>query len=144
MLSRFFVLLAVWVLAEIASLVAIGRAVGVAPTLAWVLVAAALGSLLLRSQGLAHARRVQAAMAQGQIPAGPLFDGMASLIAGLLLIVPGVLSDVLAVALLLPQLRRGLLGLLIPRFLGGVDRKPAGGTPGSASVIEGEARRVRD
>lgn len=144
MLSRFLVVLAVWALAEIASLVALGRAVGLAPTLAWVLIAAALGGLLMRSQGLAYARRIQAAMAQGQIPAGPLFDGMVPVVAGLLLMVPGLLSDVLAVALLLPQVRRGLLGALIPRFLGGVSRHPGDRTAGSATVIEGKSRRVRD
>jgi UPF0716 protein FxsA len=144
MLSRFVVVLAAWALAEIASLVAFGRAVGVAPTLAWVMVAAVLGGLLVRSQGFAHARRMRAAMAQGQLPAGPLFDGMAMVVAGLLLIVPGLLGDALAVALLLPQVRRGLLGALIPRFLGGVDRRPGGRTAESATVIEGEARRVRD
>jgi UPF0716 protein FxsA len=100
MLSRFLVFLAVWAVAEIASLVVLGRAVGLAPTLMWVMVAAAAGGLLVRSQGFAHARRVQVAISHGQIPAGPLFDGMASVIAGLLLIVPGLLSDALAVALL--------------------------------------------
>jgi len=101
----FFLLIALPV-AEIALLLAIGHRIGLTATVALLLLTGLLGSFLARRQGLGIVRRMQSEMAEGRAPAGQILDGALILLAGVLLIVPGVLTDVLAFLCLLPAGRR--------------------------------------
>jgi UPF0716 protein FxsA len=96
-------------LAEIAAFIQVGQWLGLGPTLALVLLAALAGILLIRHQSLATLGDVRAALARNQTPAAELFDGACVLVAGLLLILPGFISDVAALLLLIRPLRRRLL-----------------------------------
>lgn len=106
--------------AEIALLIAIGRQIGLAATVALLLVTGLLGAFLARRQGLGIVRRMQSEMAEGRAPAGQLLDGALILLAGVLLIVPGVLTDVLAFLCLLPAGRRLIKVWLRRRFEAGL------------------------
>jgi UPF0716 protein FxsA len=91
---------------EIALLIKAGRAIGLWPTLGLVIAAALLGAAIMSRQGITVARKTQEAIAHGRPPVGPVLDGALLLVAGALLISPGFLTDILALPLLFPALRR--------------------------------------
>jgi UPF0716 protein FxsA len=105
----------VWPLAEIAGFIWVGRALGVWPTLALTLLSAALGTLLVRAQGFILLRRGVAALERGEPPVRELFEGVLLAAAGALLLLPGFFSDGLGLALLIPALRRLLIGFVLAR-----------------------------
>jgi UPF0716 protein FxsA len=74
--------------------------------LIWLVCAAVLGGWIVQRQGLRTIREVQDAINRGVPPGDALLRGLLSIAAGVLLIVPGLLSDVLAVALLILRTRR--------------------------------------
>ncbi len=75
-------------------------------TIAVVLGTGMVGAALARWQGWQALHRVQTEMRQGMLPAQAIGDGVLILAAGLLLITPGVLTDVLGLSLLIPPLRK--------------------------------------
>jgi UPF0716 protein FxsA len=64
-----------------------------------------LGAFLSRQQGVRSLSRLSAELNRGQMPAGAMFDAVIVSLAALLLILPGLLSDVVAIFLLLPPTR---------------------------------------
>lgn len=133
------------VLAEIWLLIQVGGLIGVGWTLLLLLASAVFGVRLVRAQGLATATRVQAMLAQGQSSALGMLEGLALLVAGLLFIVPGFISDLVGFVLLIPPLRRGLVR--------GFFRRASHINPTAAPVhrdndraghvtLDGESRRV--
>lgn len=119
MVWLFFLLIALPV-AEIALLIAIGRQIGLAATVALLLVSGLLGAFLARRQGSGIVRRMQSEVAAGRVPAAQLLDGALILLAGVLLILPGVLTDALGFFCLLPAGRTLLKAWLRRRFEAGV------------------------
>lgn len=94
-------------LVELWLLLAIARRTSVLFTLVSVIAMGALGTWLARQQGLRVWQRLSQQLAAGQMPADPLLDGLLVLVASVLLITPGVLTDVVGFLLLLPPVRRG-------------------------------------
>lgn len=105
MFVRLLLLFTVVPFVELLLLIELGRHVGLAPTLALVLATGVLGAALARWQGLATLRRVQTELDAGRLPAGPLVDGLLILVAGAVLLTPGLLTDLLGFALLVPATR---------------------------------------
>ncbi|MBW3553106.1 MAG: FxsA family protein [Gemmatimonadetes bacterium] len=105
----FLRLLAVFILlplAELALLIQIGRWIGLAGTLALVVATGLLGAALARRQGARAWRAIQQEMREGRMPAGSVVDGLLILIGAIVLLTPGILTDLLGFALLLPPTRR--------------------------------------
>jgi UPF0716 protein FxsA len=94
---------------EIAGFVWIGAKLGVALTLVWVIAAMVAGFLLLRHTGLQAVGRLRAALAEGREPGHSIVDAACFAAAAVLLIIPGFVSDALAVILMLPITRHWLL-----------------------------------
>jgi UPF0716 protein FxsA len=103
--SRLLVLFIIVPLIELALLIELGGIVGVWPTIALVLGTGAVGAALARSQGARVLREIRAELAMGRMPAARMLDGLMILIGGILLLTPGVLSDLLGIALLFPPSR---------------------------------------
>lgn len=103
-------------LLEIATFVIVGGAIGLWWTLAAVVAMGLVGALVLRLQGLALLNDVRGAMQQGVLPGRAIADAMMVAIAGVLLIVPGFFSDILALLLLLPPVRHAIYALLRSRM----------------------------
>ncbi|MBY8916482.1 membrane protein FxsA [Nitratireductor sp. L1-7-SE] len=99
-----FLLLAI-PLAEIAMFVVVGSQIGVFPTLGLVLVTAIAGSILLRIQGFGVVRRIQETMNEGGVPGRDLVHGMMIMVAGVLLLTPGFITDTLGFLLFVPAIR---------------------------------------
>ena len=91
---------------ELYLLLAIGRQIGPLPTLAWVLVSGMVGASLSRRESRRVWRQSREAMARGQVPEEGILSGVLVLAGGVLLIIPGVITDVMGLLLLLPPVRR--------------------------------------
>lgn len=94
---------------EIALLIEIGGLIGTPATILLVIATAAAGSYLLRLQGRSIFAKAQSELNQGRLPAQELFDGLCLFAAGLLLLTPGIFTDVIGGLLLVPMFRRWLL-----------------------------------
>lgn len=127
---------------EIYLLVKVGNLIGALPTVFMVVFTAVLGALLLRQQGFATLRRVQASMARGQIPAMELLEAMLLTLGGALLLTPGFFTDALGFLCMIPPARRWLVRTLLDRFLLSQQGPPGGAPPGEGPVtLEGEFKR---
>jgi UPF0716 protein FxsA len=107
-LRLLFLLLTLLPVIDIVLLVWIAYGTSVQFVLLLVIGTGILGVWLARHQGLRTLRRISEELDRGQMPAESLLDGLFVLVAGALLIVPGFLTDVLAIALLFPPSRQGL------------------------------------
>jgi len=108
----FVLILILWAAAELFVAIKVAEAIGVLATVLLLLVTWPLGTWMLRAQGRAAWRRLGAAVAAGRSPGREVLDGALILLGGLLLIVPGFLSDVLGAIALLPPTRALLRGQL--------------------------------
>jgi len=93
-------------LIELALLIQMGRWVGVLPTVALVIFTGILGAALARLQGLATLARFQQALAAGRLPHREMVEGLLILVAGAVLLTPGLLTDATGFLLLVPPVRR--------------------------------------
>jgi UPF0716 protein FxsA len=109
--ARLFLLILLGVpIIEIALFVEVGGAIGLLPTLGIVVASAIVGAALVRMQGLRALDRLRASVEAGGDPVGPIAHGALILVAGMLLILPGFLTDSLGVLLLIPAVRTQLIG----------------------------------
>jgi UPF0716 protein FxsA len=117
-------------LLEVVVLVRLGEVLGWW-ILAWVVLAACAGIALIKEARFAMVARLAAGLAEGQFSIAALTDSARTVVAGLFLIFPGVVSDLIAITLLLlPGPKAALVERGRMRDLGG-------------SVIDGEFRRTR-
>ena len=107
-----FLLFIVGPVVELFLLVRIGRLVGVAPVVGFLVAMGLLGAIMAKSKGRKVIRQWQAASAQGQVPEEGVLGGVLILFGALLLILPGILSDVLGLLLVIPALRRQVIATL--------------------------------
>ena len=108
MLLGLFFLFTLVPLLELYLLIRLGTYVGAVDTIAIVIGTGVAGGLLAKSQGLAVLDRMRAELNQGRLPAESLFDGLLILIAGAMLVTPGLLTDGLGLLLLVPWSRQGI------------------------------------
>ena len=130
---------------EIAGFVWFGPYLGVAGTLAFVMLSALLGLMLLRSQGLAALTRLQREVDAGTSPLPAALDGALRIIAALLLIVPGFFSTALGLILLVPPIRAAAVAAAERRIAAGgsvwIVRTGSSPHP-DPGVIDGDFREV--
>ncbi len=108
--------------------------------LAWVIFAAIAGIVLIKQARFSLISRLGQALAHGQFSLAALIDSFRTVIAGLLLVFPGVLSDVLALTILLIPIREPA----VARAANGPRQGRHTGPPVNPDgVIEGEFRRER-
>ena len=145
MLLRLLFLLLVVGLAEAALLFWLVQEAGFFTTIAIVLVAGLAGAALAKRQGFRAWSAIRADLTAGHPPADSVIDGLMILVAGLLLALPGLITDIVAILFLIPRvrarLRRPLLSYLgrriSLRFRGFAAR-----ASGRGQVIEAEFRRA--
>jgi UPF0716 protein FxsA len=92
-------------LAELAAIIVVGKTIGVLATLLLLLGFSLAGAWLAKRQGMVAWRRFQLALAEGRAPTREVADGAMVLLAGALLLIPGFLTDVLGLLLLIPVSR---------------------------------------
>jgi UPF0716 protein FxsA len=109
-------LLILWPVAELYVAIKVADAIGVVAMLLLLIAGWPVGSWALRSQGRAAWRRLTDALAARRAPGRHALDGALTLLGGMLLIVPGFISDALGVVLLLPP-ARALMRRVLTRSL---------------------------
>jgi UPF0716 protein FxsA len=97
---------------ELALLFKVHEHVGMGPTILLVLLTGITGAALVRRQGIAILFRIQHEMAKGNLPAPQMIDGIMILVAGALLVTPGLITDTVGFALLVPVIREYIRGWL--------------------------------
>lgn len=102
-----FLLLFVPIL-EIAAFIVIGGQIGVLMTLAMILVTAIIGSILLRIQGISILSRIQSESEQGNLPGKDVIHGVMIVVAGILLLTPGFVTDTVGFLLFIPAVRTAI------------------------------------
>ena len=101
-------LLLVVPIVEIGAFIAIGGEIGIALTLLMILITAIVGSILLRMQGLSLINKIQTEAAAGRIPGKELGNGAMIVVAGILLLTPGFVTDTIGFLLFVPAVRTGI------------------------------------
>ncbi|MHB8656672.1 MAG: FxsA family protein [Solirubrobacteraceae bacterium] len=142
------VILVVWPLVELFVAIKVAEAIGVLLTILLLIAGWPIGMWALRSRGRAAWRRLGQAVAQGRPPARDVLDGALVLLGGVLLLVPGFITDLLGVGLLLPFTRflaraailRNFRSRLLARalFFG----RPAGGYDVDSTASDLDTRRL--
>lgn len=102
---------------EIAVFIMVGGQIGVASTLGMILVTAILGSILLRIQGISTLARIQEKSRDGAIPGKELVNGVMIMIAGVLLLTPGFVTDSIGFLLFFPPFRHFLWSTLASKVV---------------------------
>ncbi|BDY06592.1 FxsA family protein [Ferrimonas sp. YFM] len=115
MVFYLFLLFAVMPIIEISVLVQVGTTLGAWPTIGLVLLTAALGASLVRSQGLSTMMEVRNRMARGEMPGTQIMEAMLLAVAGVLLVTPGFVTDLFGLLVLTPFTRRKLATWLMSR-----------------------------
>ena len=93
-------------LVELFLLIEIGRLIGTLSTLTIIVCTGILGAFLARHQGIGVLHQIRTEIANGRLPAAQLADGVIILLAGAVLITPGVLTDALGFLCLIPASRK--------------------------------------
>ncbi|MGQ9914002.1 MAG: FxsA family protein [Thermogutta sp.] len=90
--------------------------VGWLPTVGIIVGTALLGAFELRREGIRCWRRFEETLRRGELPTDPLLDGLLILIAGALLLTPGLITDAVGFAILFPPSRAGIRAYLRRRL----------------------------
>jgi UPF0716 protein FxsA len=105
MLLYLFLLFTIVPLVELALLIWIGGQTAWWVPIVGVLLTGIAGAALARWQGWRALKRIQDDLHAGRIPAQAVIDGVLILVAAILLVTPGVLTDAVGLALLIPPIR---------------------------------------
>ena len=112
-MGKLLLLLVGLVLLELTVMIEVGSVIGALPTVGLLVLTAVLGSSLVRSEGIKTLFSAQQKMQQGEMPGREVMGGMMLALAGLLLIIPGFVTDFFGILLLQPWLRNRLADKLI-------------------------------
>lgn len=155
-MRAFLLLFLLFPLLELAVMIKVGSAIGVLPTLLLIVLGVVVGGLVLRLAGVATAWRARERLARGELPELEMLDGLLVAIGGGLLLLPGFVSDLLAIPCLLPFTRHLLLERLRRRteeqalrqraFFDDLAARSGQSRPDASrpNVIEGEYERRDD
>ncbi|MBI4510416.1 MAG: FxsA family protein [Deltaproteobacteria bacterium] len=105
-MGKLFLLFTLLPFLELYFLLVIGRQVGFWPTLGLVMATGIMGAVLARAEGLRVLRQWQEALSEGRVPEEGVLSSVLILVGGVLLVTPGVLTDVVGFVLLFPPTRR--------------------------------------
>lgn len=122
MFLRIVALFVILPLVELALLIQVGQLIGLGWTLALVIATGFLGATLARRQGLRAWLAIRSELQNGRAPGGALVDGLLILIGGIVLLTPGILTDLAGFALLVPRTRNVLKRVFRKRFEQALER----------------------
>ncbi|MCT7655109.1 FxsA family protein [Oceanimonas sp. NS1] len=127
-------------LLEIFVFIEVGSAIGAWSTIALILLTAIIGISLVRIQGLQTLMEAQEKVNRGETPAREMVSGMMLALSGVLLLLPGFVTDFAGVLLLLPPVRAALA----ERFLSRAHVRGDKGHTFTAEYYHHSETRVRD
>ncbi len=101
---------------ELAVIVKVAGVFGLGSTLLLLIAVSVVGAWLVKREGIGVIRRVRATLDQGELPHREVLDGALILLAGVLMLTPGFVTDVLGLVLLFPPTRLAVRTALLGRF----------------------------
>ncbi|MEZ6853363.1 FxsA family protein [Halodesulfovibrio aestuarii] len=116
MFGRLFLLFTLIPILELYMLVSVGSVIGGLPTIGIVIITGIAGAWLARMEGFNTMQKVRQSLNEGAMPADEMVEGLLILIAGLLLLTPGFVTDFAGLALLLPLTRKPFARWLRKQF----------------------------
>lgn len=116
MFFTLFFIFAVIPLIELGILIKIGTVIGTLNTITLVILTAAIGAYMVRMEGIGVLSRIQQNMQEGQFPTEELINGAMILVAGALLLTPGVCTDVIGFLMVIP-VSRNVIKRLIKHYI---------------------------
>ncbi len=102
---------------EVAMFVKIGGEIGALWTVVLTVGTAFLGAFLVRTQGIRTLFNVKEQLAQGQMPAAAMVEGIILLVCGALLLTPGFISDTIGFLGLVPSIRNTFANRIVKRVM---------------------------
>lgn len=93
---------------ELYLLIMLGSRIGLMPTIGLIVLTGVLGASLARQQGLSTLAKIQNEMKQGKPPTQELVEGAMILVGGIVLLTPGILTDLFGFAMMVPGIRKPL------------------------------------
>ncbi|QAA23010.1 FxsA family protein [Sporolactobacillus terrae] len=105
MLNKLLMVMILYALVEVCTLIYVGGLIGGFHLLLILLASALLGAWMIKQQGLLLIQKFRQDFEQRRVPSEPLIDGAGLLIGGLLLMLPGLISDLAGIILLIPAVR---------------------------------------
>ena len=126
--------------AEIYLFIEVGDQIGAWPTIAMIFGTAMIGGGILRYQGQQMIERAREQLARHEMPVAEIAQGAVLVVAALLLLTPGFITDTFGALLLIPFLRRLVLGLLLLAIRSRLRSKyrPKGPEGATDKIIDGE------
>jgi UPF0716 protein FxsA len=105
MLIKLFLAFTLIPFCEIYLLIKIGNYLGAFNTILVVIITGFLGAYLARLQGIKTMMRVRESLNRGELPAEEMLDALLIFVAGIVLLTPGLITDVAGIAILIPNTR---------------------------------------
>lgn len=129
-----------WWLWELIAFILVGYGIGFAWAIALIVLGSVAGFLLIRRQGATIMKQMKQEPMQGMFAMMHSVENSLMLLSGFLLMIPGFLTDIIAIICLIPMCRRGLIRRLLGFNLNSFAKKPANQSPkpSSTNTIEGE------
>ncbi|SDU43565.1 FxsA family protein [Stappia sp. ES.058] len=100
-------------LLEIAVFVEVGSEIGAVPTILLTVLTALAGTVMLRLQGISLLMKIRGEMDAGRVPGSDLVQGALIVVASILLLIPGFVTDAVGLLLFVPPLRTAIANLAI-------------------------------
>ena len=139
MFGRMLLLFVFLPMVELYLLIMLGSRIGAMPTIGLIVFTGVLGATLARQQGLSVLSKIQREMASGNPPTQELVEGALIVVGGIVLLTPGIITDLFGFSLLVPPIRKALCKALTQSFT-----KRVGKTTGFAHFSGGPSSFRKD
>jgi UPF0716 protein FxsA len=129
---------------ELYVIIQVGSWLGAGPTLALLILVSVAGAWLVKHEGLQVWARFRSQLDRGVVPTNEILDGFLILLAGALMLVPGFVTDIVGILLLIPFTRALARLLLARRFAARLERATVGYGGAARNVASRRVYDVRD
>jgi UPF0716 protein FxsA len=116
MFGRMLLLFIFLPMVELYLLIMLGSRIGAMPTIGLIVITGLLGASLARQQGLSVLSRIQKEIASGKPPTQELVEGALIVVGGIVLLTPGIITDIFGFSLMVPSIRKALCLSLTKSF----------------------------
>lgn len=137
---KFLILFVVIPLLELYVMIAVGTEIGALSVVLWTVLSAILGVAMIRHQGLATMQNAQLQMQSGETPEASVFDGVLMFIGGLMVMLPGLITDFFGLLILIPPVRQ----FLLEKSLSGIKMRAKYRYQNGSQVYEGEWQESKE
>ncbi|RIJ66727.1 FxsA family protein [Rummeliibacillus sp. POC4] len=105
-MRKFLLFLIAVPIVELTVVLLSGKLIGMIPTMFLIVVTGLLGIYIAKSKGLNAFQQLKAAIENGQAPGDAIIDGVLTFIGSIILVLPGFISDIIGILLIIPITRK--------------------------------------